>query len=102
MTRTLKRQLEEELELNKPLNVRPSIRHTTPRDDDGFSPLHEPSLSAGAATDLAEPRAAGEAIPHEAVPHEGVPDEHLSDDRVPDTNSEAVMPGSDREPRREA
>jgi Tat protein translocase TatB subunit len=97
MTRTLKRQLEEELELNKPLNVRPSIRHTPPRDDDGFSPVHEPSLSAGAATDLAEPRAAGE-----AVPHEGVPDEHLSDDRVPDTNSEAVMPGSDREPRREA
>lgn len=90
MTRTLKRQLEEELELDKPLNVRPSIRHAPPRDDDSFSPLHEPALSAGAATEVAaapaaEPRA------------DGAPDEAASDD-----TREAVAPGTDSEQRREA
>lgn len=44
MTRTLRRQLEEELNLDNELNIRPSIQpasHPPPRDDDGFSPLHD-------------------------------------------------------------
>lgn len=44
MTRVLKRQLEEELDLSNELNVRPSIApvsHPPPRDDDSFSPLHQ-------------------------------------------------------------
>lgn len=44
MTRVLKRQLEEELDLGKDLNIRPSIApvsHPPPRDDDGYSPLHQ-------------------------------------------------------------
>jgi sec-independent protein translocase protein TatB len=40
MTRNLKRQLEEELELDKPLNVRPPVHHPAPHDDDTYSPLH--------------------------------------------------------------
>lgn len=52
MTRVLKRQLEEELDLGKDLNIRPSIApvsHPPPRDDDGYSPLHQqpPAKSAG-------------------------------------------------------
>ena len=39
MTRTLKRQLDDELDLEKRLEVEPRI-HSTPRDDDTYSPLH--------------------------------------------------------------
>jgi Tat protein translocase TatB subunit len=50
MTRTLRRQLEEELELDKSLNVRPPVRHAPPRDDVTYSPLHpRPSPGAGKA-----------------------------------------------------
>jgi sec-independent protein translocase protein TatB len=50
MTRTLRRQLEEELELDKSLNVRPPVRHAPPRDDVTYSPLHpRPSLDASKA-----------------------------------------------------
>ena len=104
MTRTLKRQLEEELELNKPLNVRPAIRHTPPRDDDSFSPLHEPALSAGAATapaaqPPAEPAANG--APGEHVPREGGPYESVSQQGHANGIPEAA-PGTDSEERREA
>lgn len=55
MTRTLKRQLEEELELDKPLNIRPAAHHPPPRDDDMYSPLHEdtaaPPLASAPLTD---------------------------------------------------
>ncbi len=44
MTRTLRRQLEEELELDKPLNIRPPVKQSTPRDDDTYSPLHESTV----------------------------------------------------------
>ncbi len=90
MTRTLKRQLEEELELDKPLNVRPSIRHTPPRDDDSYSPLHKPSsLSAGAAT--AESTTPGT-----------VDVDVDADVATPAGSEEAGVPGSDSEQRREA
>lgn len=44
MTRILKRQLEEELDLGKDLDIRPNIApvsHPPPRDDDSYSPLHQ-------------------------------------------------------------
>lgn len=44
MTRTLRRQLEDELNLDKELNVQPRITpfdHPAPNDDDGYSPLHD-------------------------------------------------------------
>lgn len=44
MTRTLRRQLEDELDLEKELNIRPKITpfdHPPPRDDDSYSPLHD-------------------------------------------------------------
>ncbi|MFQ5609797.1 MAG: twin-arginine translocase TatA/TatE family subunit [Woeseiaceae bacterium] len=39
MTRVLRRQLEEELDVEKQLELEPTI-HSTPRDDDTYSPLH--------------------------------------------------------------
>ncbi len=44
MTRILKRQLEEELDIEKGLNIRPKIQaYVPPNDDDTFSPLHSPA-----------------------------------------------------------
>ncbi len=46
MTRMMRRQLEEELDFDKELNIKPTI-HQTPNDDDTFSPLHsQPSKTA--------------------------------------------------------
>ncbi len=39
MTRMMRRQLEEELDFDKDLNIKPPI-HQTPNDDDSYSPLH--------------------------------------------------------------
>lgn len=39
MTRMMRRQLEEELNFDKDLNIKPTI-HQTPNDDDSYSPLH--------------------------------------------------------------
>lgn len=42
MTRVMKRQLEEELDLDgRQTRIRPPAVSHTPRDDDSFSPLHE-------------------------------------------------------------
>ncbi len=66
MTRVLKRQLEEELDLSNELNVRPSIApvsHPPPRDDDSYSPLHQQpaATTAGVAvTEEAAPDAAAD------------------------------------------
>ncbi|MDX1509147.1 MAG: Sec-independent protein translocase protein TatB [Woeseiaceae bacterium] len=47
MTRTLKRQLDEELNLEKQLSIEPTI-HAPPHDDDTYSPLHaQPESVAG-------------------------------------------------------
>jgi hypothetical protein len=35
----MRRQLEEELDFDKDLNIKPTI-HQTPNDDDSYSPLH--------------------------------------------------------------
>jgi sec-independent protein translocase protein TatB len=40
MTRVMKRQLEEELDVEKHLGIHPSMLQT-PRDDDNYSPLHD-------------------------------------------------------------
>lgn len=56
MTRVLKRQLEEELDFEKELNIHPGATyHPPPRDDDTYSPLHGQPQSAGATLDLDEP-----------------------------------------------
>ena len=48
MTRVLKRQLEEEIDVEKQLSLEPTI-HPTPRDDDTYSPLHaEPADTVAA------------------------------------------------------
>jgi sec-independent protein translocase protein TatB len=65
MTRNLKRQLDEELELDKPLNVRPPVRHPTPHDDDTYSPLHAKSTpdTAVAGVPVSMPDAADALAP---------------------------------------
>jgi len=48
MTRVMKRQLEEELDLGKdPLSIKPPTAQSTPRDDDTYSPEHDPLPTAG-------------------------------------------------------
>jgi len=51
MTRVMKRQLEEELNFDKELNIRPTI-HQTPNDDDTFSPLHDQPAKTGANIEI--------------------------------------------------
>ena len=49
MTRMMRRQLEDELDLDKNLSIQPASLNT-PRDDDTYSPLHEkaaPDVTAG-------------------------------------------------------
>ena len=49
MTRVMKRQLEEELDLEgKAPNIRPTPAHVSPNDDDTYSPLHDPTRIADA------------------------------------------------------
>jgi sec-independent protein translocase protein TatB len=56
MTRVLKRQLEEELDFEKELNIHPGATyHPPPRDEDTYSPLHEQPQAAGATLNLDEP-----------------------------------------------
>ena len=44
MTRVMKRQLEDEVGLDKnPLSIEPRAEHLTPRDDDTYSPAHDTS-----------------------------------------------------------
>lgn len=54
MTRVMKRQLEEELNFDENLNIKPpsqASNHPPPRDDDGFSPLHEQPEKTDASTE---------------------------------------------------
>jgi sec-independent protein translocase protein TatB len=47
MTRVMKRQLEEELDLDgNPLSIEPRASEPTPSDDDTYSPLHDPTKVA--------------------------------------------------------
>ena len=48
MTRVMKRQLEEELDLgNDPLSIRSPTAQPAPHDDDTYSPRHDPLPTAG-------------------------------------------------------
>lgn len=55
MTRVMRRQLEEELDFDRELNIKPSIHPassgTAPRDDDTYSPLHAQPPGASVATE---------------------------------------------------
>ena len=55
MTRVMKRQLEEELDLDgNPLSIEPRASQPTPSDDDTYSPKHDPAKTTKAGGD-AEP-----------------------------------------------
>ncbi len=76
MTRVLKRQLEEELDLEQGLNVRPKIQaYVPPNDDDTYSPAHPPT---GAMK-----------VEAEAEPTDDQPD---SSGDLPDTPTEQESP----------
>jgi len=64
MTRTLRRQLEEELDLDRAMNISPP-KYTPPRDDDTYSPLHE--------TAVAPPVTAAAPKPADGEPDDGDP-----------------------------
>lgn len=52
MTRVMKRQLEEELDLDgNPLSIEPRAVQSTPNDDDTYSPMHKTSKMAKAELD---------------------------------------------------
>ncbi len=51
MTRMMRRQLEEELDFDKDLNIKPTI-HQTPNDDDSYSPLHSQPTQTVAGVDI--------------------------------------------------
>jgi sec-independent protein translocase protein TatB len=51
MTRVMRRQLEEELDFDKELNIKPTI-HQTPNDDDTFSPLHSQPSKTTASVEV--------------------------------------------------
>ena len=88
MTRVMRRQLEEELNFDENLNIKPPSQtspHPPPRDDDGFSPLHEQpeKKDASAATDGA---AASDEDPIEEMPED---EKDLKDEEKPkDDNDE--------------
>ncbi len=52
MTRVMKRQLEEELDVEKNLGIHPSMLQT-PRDDDNYSPAHDPGPEEQATSQAA-------------------------------------------------
>jgi sec-independent protein translocase protein TatB len=77
MTRVMKRQLEEELDLDTPYKVRPTI-HSTPNDDDSYSPLHKPSVDVTADINVPDATDAADGAPANAEPG---PDENDSERR---------------------
>lgn len=89
MTRVLKRQLEEELDLEKGLNVRPKIQaYVPPNDDDTFSPMHP---SGGAMKVEAEVDSTSEAVAREEQPDAAEPPEQAqapADDAVTDDDGD--------------
>ncbi len=82
MTRVLKRQLEEELDMEQGLNVRPKIQaYVPPNDDDTFSPMHAAPNAAG--------KVGVDATGHAADgPQEAVSDASLSDEPAPPPEQE--------------
>ena len=102
MTRVMKRQLEEELdlsddmkglkdlksignELKEELTIGPASAHV-PHDDDTFSPLHEkpaPSV-AGVKVDSDEASASSEEQTDAEPPDEDLPDDDARDEDLPD------------------
>lgn len=98
MTRVLKRQLEEELDFEKELNIHPSATfHPPPRDDDTYSPLHEQPQSAGATLDLDEP---GDTRAEPADPDAGSTKNAISDDSDHVTAEDEAVAAADTTPER--
>lgn len=52
MTRVMRRQLEDELDFEKDLTIRPSGNSITPLDLDAFSPMHSDETKKDAAADV--------------------------------------------------
>ena len=93
MTRVLKRQLEEELDLGKELNIRPSIApvsHPPPRDDDSFSPLHQQPDDALAKVSL-----------DDDTPDD-LPVNDVDDDAHDDTHDDDASGSADSDAKRDA
>ena len=77
MTRTLRRQLEDELDLDKELNIQPKITpfdHAPPRDDDSYSPLHDDDATgSGVTVSASDADHSGETTTAEESGNDGAP-----------------------------
>ena len=94
MTRVLKRQLEEELDMEQGLNVRPKIQaYVPPNDDDTFSPMHgSPSAAGKVGVDTTADAADG---PQASVGTPPVSEAGLSDEPPPGPET-GVAPEPDK------
>ncbi len=89
MTRVLRRQLEEELDIEKGLNVSPKIQaYVPPNDDDTFSPMHPPAgaMKVEAEVDSTADAAAPDEQPD--TPETPEQPEAPADDAVTDDDGE--------------
>ena len=93
MTRVLRRQLEDELDIEKGLNVKPKIQaYVPPNDDDTFSPAHATAGAVKVDTEIEtsddEPEPASDQ-PDE-VPQQESPaaDEEVTDEAVTDDDGD--------------
>ena len=81
MTRMLKRQLEEELDFDEELNVRPKIAppaYVPPNDDDTYSPMHAPAPQTVAGVDIEA--ADADAATDDPPPGDDAPDDAPAED----------------------
>lgn len=90
MTRVLKRQLEEELDIEKGLNVRPKIQaYVPPNDDDTFSPMHPPAGAMKVEAEVESGSEAPEASPDEPdATQQAEQAETAADDAVTDDDGD--------------
>ncbi|MDJ0907627.1 MAG: twin-arginine translocase TatA/TatE family subunit [Woeseiaceae bacterium] len=92
MTRVLRRQLEDELDMEQGLNVRPKIQaYVPPNDDDTYSPMHpaegaiKVEAEAEAADDQAEPSGDEPDVPPQQATSQETP---AADDAVTDDDGD--------------
>ena len=85
MTRVLKRQLEDELDMEQGLNVRPKIQaYVPPNDDDTYSPMHPAEGAVKVDADVEapdeQPDSPGEQPDAEPQQEASAADEAVTDD----------------------
>jgi sec-independent protein translocase protein TatB len=94
MTRVMRRQLEEELDLDEELSIKPPI-HSSPREDDEYSPLHDEASTDIADVDDDIDADTSDEPNHDSVDNNGSTEEQELAEQTPDT-TEAEISGERR------